>query len=92
MIEITCKKDIEKYGIMEYEVLAEYVPYEMYYAFNAKYFMSMINTHPISTMVCKKSSCFFEIYDIINDDIRIGEGHEEVHIHNSRTPPVLFSS
>lgn len=32
------KEDIEKYGIMEYEVLAEYVPYEMYYAFNAKYF------------------------------------------------------
>ena len=30
--------DIEKYGIMEYEVLAPYVPYEMYIAFNAKYF------------------------------------------------------
>ena len=32
------KADIEKYGIMKYEVLAPYVPYEMYYAFNAKYF------------------------------------------------------
>lgn len=31
-------KDIEEYGIMEYEVLAPYVPYEMYVAFNAKYF------------------------------------------------------
>ena len=32
------KDDIEKYGLMEYEVLAPYVPYEMYVAFNAKYF------------------------------------------------------
>ena len=32
------KEDLEKYGILEYDVLSEYVPYEMYYAFNAKYF------------------------------------------------------
>ena len=36
--EALMKADIEKYGIMEYEVLAPYVPYEMYIAFNAKYF------------------------------------------------------
>lgn len=36
--ESLMQQDIEKYGLMEYEALADYVPYEMFYAFNAKYF------------------------------------------------------
>ena len=30
--------DIDKYGLMSYEELSDYVPYEMYCAFPAKYF------------------------------------------------------